>query len=78
MVLAHESDLAGLGPASPSGPFHANDEFVHSSAGETCYEVAPATPAAVAGSLFLALGLQFYNDIHTSITLNSLRARLGT
>jgi hypothetical protein len=55
-----------------------DDDFVHSSAGNTCYEVEPGPPAVVGGSLSLALDLQFYNDIHTSITLYSVRARLGT
>ena len=55
-----------------------DDDFVHSAPGNTCYDVAPPTPAVVAGSLALALDLQFYNGVSTSVTLYSVRVRLGT
>jgi hypothetical protein len=54
------------------------DTFVHSAAAPTCYDVAPATPTLVPGSLFLALDVQFYSTLETHINLFSVRARLGT
>lgn len=53
------------------------DTFVHSASVPTCYDVAPATPTVVTGSLFLALDVQFYNTLDTHINLFSVRARLG-
>jgi hypothetical protein len=54
------------------------DAFVHSASDPTCYDVAPATPTVVPGSLFLALDVQFYSTLETHINLFSVRTRLGT
>jgi hypothetical protein len=54
------------------------DTFVHSSPGPTCYDVTPSTPTVIAGSLYLALDVQFYTSEATALWLYSVRARLGT
>ena len=54
------------------------DDFVHSSPGPSCYDVAPPTPTVVAGSLYLDLDMQFYSDPFAAVNLYSVRVRLGT
>ena len=54
------------------------DQFVHSSPVPTCYDVAPTTPTAVSGSLYLYLTMQFYNSNQTYVRLLSVRTVVGT
>jgi hypothetical protein len=54
------------------------DQFVHSAPAPTCYDVAPSTPTVAAGSLYLALDIQFYESQGTHLHLYSVRVRLGT
>lgn len=54
------------------------DEFVHSSPTPSCYHVAPPAPTVIAGSIHVALDVEFYNDPTTAVHLYSVRARLGT
>jgi hypothetical protein len=55
-----------------------DDSFIHSAPGPSCYDVAPPTPTVIAGSLYLELGVQFYNATSTYVRIYSVRARLGT
>ena len=54
------------------------DTFVHSSPTPTCYDVTPSTPTVIAGSLYLALDVQFYTSTANALWLYSVRVRLGT